>query len=284
MSGRGSTVGWTALILVTGLASAPAGLAQSASGGDGPLDCTIEPKVVAEIGSADEGIIDDILVERGDAVEKGQVLAQLDSRIEKLAVELTRLQAQQDVEIRSRQARLGYQHKETERARTLFDKKIVSDQALDEAQVQEDIARLDVEFAAVQQKVAQAEHALARARLERRTIRSPVAGIVVDVGKAPGEFIHEQAPLLTLARIDELNVEVFVPVPRYGRIRPGETAIVEPAAPIGGRHEAVVEVVDRVFDAASATFGVRLRLPNPDGSLPAGIRCKVTFASAHAGE
>ena len=38
-------------------------------------------------------------------------------------------------------------------------------------------------------------------------------------------------------------------------------------------------VVDRVMDAASGTFGVRLRLPNPDLALPAGIRCTVRFAS-----
>jgi hypothetical protein len=38
-----------------------------------------------------------------------------------------------------------------------------------------------------------------------------------------------------------------------------------------------VTVVDRVFDAASSTFGVRLELPNPDYSLPAGLRCRIRF-------
>jgi hypothetical protein len=37
-------------------------------------------------------------------------------------------------------------------------------------------------------------------------------------------------------------------------------------------------VVDRVFDASSGTFGVRLELPNPNGAIPAGVRCKVEFA------
>ena len=40
-------------------------------------------------------------------------------------------------------------------------------------------------------------------------------------------------------------------------------------------HVAVVKTVDRVIDAATNTFRVRLELPNPGGALPAGLRCKV---------
>ena len=42
-----------------------------------------------------------------------------------------------------------------------------------------------------------------------------------------------------------------------------------------GEHVAAVKTVDRVIDAASNTFRVRLELPNPNGALPAGLRCKV---------
>jgi membrane fusion protein, heavy metal efflux system len=43
----------------------------------------------------------------------------------------------------------------------------------------------------------------------------------------------------------------------------------------GSEVSAVVKTVDRVIDAASNTFRVRLELPNADGKLPAGLRCKV---------
>jgi len=39
-----------------------------------------------------------------------------------------------------------------------------------------------------------------------------------------------------------------------------------------------VTVVDKVMDAASGTFGVRLALPNPDLALPAGLKCKIRFS------
>ena len=260
-----------------------AGASESDAASEGesqpPLDCTIEPRTIARIGSSVEGIIEQINVRRGDLVTQDQVLAQLDSRREQLMVELARLQAKQDTEIRSQQTRLGFQRLEKERAEKLFERQILSDKLLDEAKVQETIARLDLESAAVRHEVAKVELALAEESLDQRTIRSSIDAVVTEVSKAPGEYIHEQATLLTLARIDELNVEVFVPVLRYGQIQPNQQAIVEPVQPIGGHYTAVVEVVDRVFDAASNTFGVRLLLPNPEGKLPAGIRCTVRFLS-----
>lgn len=259
------------------LALSSQGTAQTLDAGQQALDCTIEPTTMAMIGSADEGILEDIQVERGDHVKKGQVLARLEASRETLAVELARLEAEQDVDVRSRAARLAFLRGEAERTEKLFQRRIVSDQARDEAMVEKEISALDVESATLRRRVAQVELALAEANLERRTIRSPIDGIVTEVSKAAGEYIHEQAPLLSLARIDELNVEVFVPVRRYGEIALNQKAVVEPVQPIGGRYEAVVSVVDRVFDAASGTFGVRLKLDNADEALPAGIRCSVLF-------
>lgn len=251
--------------------------AQSAKEPDRSLNCTIEPRKIAMVGSPDDGILEQITVERGDIVNKGQVLATLESRTEKLAVDLARIQAQEDVEVRSRQARLVFQKSGSARAEVLFGKSMLSDKELDDAKVQEELAKLDLESASIRREAAKVELALAEARLDRRTIRSPINAIVTEVSMAPGEYVHEQTPLLTLAWIEDLNVEVFVPVSRYGQIKLNQQAIVEPVQPIGGRYQAVVKVVDRVFDAASSTFGVRLRLNNPQGLLPAGIRCKVRF-------
>jgi hypothetical protein len=52
---------------------------------------------------------------------------------------------------------------------------------------------------------------------------------------------------------------------------------VQPEAPVAGSYPAIVAVVDRVVDAASGPFGVRLELPNPDYRLPAGLTCKARF-------
>jgi len=49
------------------------------------------------------------------------------------------------------------------------------------------------------------------------------------------------------------------------------------AAPLSGRYQAIITVVDRVVDSASGTFGARLELPNPKGDIPVGVKCRVTF-------
>ncbi len=82
---------------------------------------------------------------------------------------------------------------------------------------------------------------------------------------------------MTIAQIDPLNVEAFLPLSEFGRVRPGMPAEVYPEDPIGGKYDAVVMIADRVFDAASATIGVRLDLPNPKLIVPAGLKCQVHF-------
>ena len=59
---------------------------------------------------------------------------------------------------------------------------------------------------------------------------------------------------------------------------PGMKGSVVPELFSNASYTAVVKTVDRVIDAASNTFRVRLELPNPNGALPAGLRCKVDLA------
>ena len=96
---------------------------------------------------------------------------------------------------------------------------------------------------------------------------------------SPGEFVTETANVMTIAALDPLNVEVFVPVSRFGELSLGMPAEVVPESPNAGRYQATIAVIDRVFDPASRTFGVRLELENKDFALPAGMRCTVRFLS-----
>lgn len=241
------------------------------------LDCVIQPNATIKIGSADEGIIDEFLVTRGDHVKKGDLLARLDIKLEQLAAEQAKLRADTDVEIRLANTQLGFRMRETRRALKLSVNKHVSDADVDKAKVEEQLDRLSVESAKFDYKTAQIEYQRAKERLERRSIHSPVDAVIVDVEMSAGEYAHEQAHLLTMAVVDPLFVEVFVPVTYYGQVTKGMMASVVPEDPVGGSYEAEVIVVDQVFDPASRTFGVRLLLPNSDYQLPGGLRCKVRF-------
>lgn len=107
--------------------------------------------------------------------------------------------------------------------------------------------------------------------------RSTIDGIVSDKKLSAGEFVNQEGYIVTLARLDPLNVEVYLPVGYFRQVRVGMQVTVSPAPPIASTYAATISVVDRVFDPASGTFGVRLSLPNPDNLLPGGQRCKVSF-------
>jgi len=127
--------------------------------------------------------------------------------------------------------------------------------------------------------VAQARLEATRAGglLHQRMVVSPVDGVVTERALGPGEFRNDQAHILTVAEMNPLRVETYLPIALYGHIKIGQAAEVLPEQPVGGKYQATVAVVDSVFDAASGTIGVRLKLPNPDLSLPAGIHCRVRF-------
>jgi cobalt-zinc-cadmium efflux system membrane fusion protein len=70
---------------------------------------------------------------------------------------------------------------------------------------------------------------------------------------------------------------VILPSTMYGSVRAGSTGRVATDLPGMPPVAATVSLVDKVLDAASGTYRVRMLLPNPDGRIPAGLRCKVEF-------
>lgn len=270
-------------ILCVGLIFGANAAAQNVSERDGELDCVVQPRATIKLGSVEQGIVSDIAVDRGDVVQKGQVVARLDSRLQALAVDLAQIRADSDVEIRSARARLEFRRLDFERAGKLHQRQAMSSKKLEEAEIEKNLAELALETAILQQKQARVELMQAKERLARRSIRSSFSGVVVKLNVSPGEYVYEQVSVMILAAIDPLYVEVFAPLPYFDRLRVGTAADVKLEAPIGGTHRAKVTVIDRVFDAASRTFGVRLELPNPGMRLPAGLNCRIRFLADVAG-
>jgi RND family efflux transporter MFP subunit len=247
--------------------------------GAAEYDCIIEARQSIEIRSPVEAVIESVPVQRGDYVQKGQILATLESGPERASVELARSRAEMQGELKAAQARLELTRKKLVRAEELYKQNFISVNTRDEAEADHRLATEELRRATENQRLAQLDLKRAEEILALRTIRSPFSGVVVEVKQKPGEFATSNLkdPILRLAEIDPLNVEVVLPVSQYGRIKPGARAIVIPEQPVGGRHSASVKVVDRVIDAASGTFGVRLELPNRSRAIPAGARCRVQF-------
>jgi RND family efflux transporter MFP subunit len=242
-------------------------------------DCMIEARQKVDIRSPVEAVIESVQVQRGDLVKKGQVIVTLESGPERAALSLAKSRATMVGELKAAEARVDLTHKKLARAEELYKQNFVSVNALDEAQADFRLATEQLRQAQENQKLAELEVNRASEVLAMRTIRSPFSGVVVEIMQKPGEFSSSNIkdPIVKLAEIDPLNVEVVLPVSLYGQITVGARGDVMPEAPIGGRYSAVVSVVDRVVDAASGTFGVRLEMSNRERRIPAGVRCRVRF-------
>lgn len=241
------------------------------------FDCVMHPALKIKLGSPMRGLLARVVVERGDFVTRGTLIAELGSSVEKATVELNRVRAQNTANIEARLADLALGRKRLKRTGELVRRRVVPLDRLDERRAQVAVAQANLKQARGNQRLARLEHKRAIAILERRRITSPIDGVIIERLLYQGEFVSQEAHIVTIAQIDPLHVEAFIPTRYFFRVRKGMKASVKPKGPVRRRLEAKVIVVDQVFDAASGTFGVRLRLPNPKNKMPAGLRCEVTF-------
>lgn len=243
------------------------------------FDCLVEARSTVEIRSPVEGLIELVHVARGDLVQKGQVLVTLESGPERAALALALERSAMRGALKASESRLDFAARKEERSAELFKQNFVSLGALDEARTQRELAEAELRESQENLRLAELEVVRADEQFKLRTIRSPFNGVVVDKFLSNGEFAtaNVKQPILKLAEVNPLHVEVVLPAALFGKVRRGHRGRVMPEAP-GGQYDAVVSVVDRTIDGASGTFGVRLELPNPEQRIPAGAKCKVRFA------
>lgn len=263
-------LGGLALLLAEG------GVAKAA-----PFDCVIEPNQTVELRAPVDGLIDKVLVKRGDKVKAGQALVVLESSVENSALELARFRAQMAGRMTVARNRLNHAGRKLDRATELSAQNYVAAQNRDDAEAEKLTAEGELLDATETKQLAQREWQYSSDLLARRTLRSPFSGVVVERMLNPGDLAESgsgRKPVLKLAQVEPLRVEVVLPIAAYGKLRAGSVAMVTPER-LGGQYPATVTVVDSVFDSASGTFGARLEMVNAQGKLPAGIRCQVEFGA-----
>ena len=218
-------------------------------GPDSQVSCVVEPSDITEIASPVLGIIDRINVERGSYVKRGQTVARLKMDLERVNVDLF-------------QARLEFRERALTRMQKVFKDNYVSSDEFDQAKIERDIARFELDR----------EGEL----LKMKSITSPISGFVTEKYLSSGEYVESQ-PILKVVKINPLHVEVTALIDMLGKVKKGDSAQVFLEGPVKGPVSAVVDIVDNVIDPASGTFGIRLKLPNPKHSIPSGVKCRVDW-------
>ncbi|SLN37465.1 Multidrug resistance protein MdtA precursor [Roseovarius albus] len=196
------------------------------------------------------GRIVSLEISPGQAVEVGDVLAQLDDRI-----------AQAD--LAEAQARLTEQEQVLTRVRQLRETNAVSQASLDEVTAR--LAEANAQLDRMEQQ------------LEDRTIRAPFSGVIglneIDLGARVDEGE-------TLTRLDDLSqviIEFSLPETLFAEIAIGQPISARSAAFPGRAFAGTVSAIDTRIDPTSRAFRARAIVPNPDGTLPAGMFMSLTL-------
>jgi RND family efflux transporter MFP subunit len=281
MFGPSSAVAVTAV-------TAEAADAERASGVGTILDASgyVIARRQATVSAKITGKVVRVLIEEGQRVELGQVVAELDDANTRAAVAQAAAQVEH-AEAALRSAEVAYANAEPlfRRQREQFDGTFISAQDFDSAKASYDAARVSVDVARQSVRVAEASLALTQRNLDDTVVRAPFAGIVTVKAAQEGEMISPMSAgggftrtgIGTIVDMDSLEVEVDVSENYINRVRSDQAAVVRlnayPDWDIPARVIAIIPTADR----AKATVRVRIGLLEKDARILPQMGVRVAF-------
>lgn len=241
------------------------------------FECLIQPVQSVEISSPVVGLLDKVLVQRGDRVSKGQIVALIESRAEQAAAELARAKSEALGPTKTAESKVEFSKRKFQRRENMAAERLMSPQERDESEADYELAKAELQTANENKHIARLEYLQQSRQLNLRTLRSPFDGVVVDQILYPGEVVEPSGAkkgILKLAQINPLRVQLVLPISMFGKIVPNMSVTVTPEIPAGTHYLAKVKTIDRLVDAASGTFMVFLEMPNSHLDVPSGVKCK----------
>ena len=204
-----------------------------------------------EIKARVEGFIQQVLVDEGQLVKKGQPMFRLNSENYMEVLKAA------EANYKQTQAQLEMANYETERVQRLVDKQIISPIRLDQVKREREVARMKVEQARAEMQRAQMEYSYT-------TITAPFTGYVDRIPYKVGSLVNPESLLTTVSDISEIFAYYKVNESEYLRLK---------RAQLSG--ENLQETVEGDFERGTGSIAFRVRFPNPDGLLKHGVTGKV---------
>lgn len=244
------------------------------------LDAYTEPYQVIRLAAPEAGLLQKLLIRPGEAIQAGQVVAELDSAV--LAAELAaaKTRAAANGRRRGAAAESALRKSRLEKIRLLYAEQSATPEELQRGEADVAIADANLQTAAEEEDIAASQVVTIAAQLERRRIRSPIDGIVATLHKEPGEFVNATAPeVATIVRLDVLKVKLHLPQSIAAKLRCGQTVELS-LLDSSGRVPAKVEFVAPFTDPDTRTVRVELRIENAGLGVRSGERCRMLSETA----
>jgi multidrug efflux pump subunit AcrA (membrane-fusion protein) len=252
-----------------------------------------------------EGRVEQVMVDVGDRVTKGQVLARISPVEMELSVEQQRAALRQararlglseesgelkDVrdaaEVRKAAADLADAEQKYRRAQSLLETGVIARQIFDEAESRYKSAKAAYDLAVQQvrnllasMQQTQATLSLASKRLRDAQIRAPFTGHVKAREVTVGQYLKVQTPVLTIVNIDPLRVRLNVPEKMSPWVRTGREVKITLEAFPGREFTARVSRLNPTVDQKTRTFELEALVANQSGELKPGSFVRATIPS-----
>jgi RND family efflux transporter MFP subunit len=231
------------LLLLTAFATAIPLSAKEAEG-------VLLPFKEVVVSSAVQGILAAVNFKEGDAVTADALLASLIDRVEVAEVKrFAKVLEQKEF------AAAGTQN--------LFRDKVVSEGEAIEKRIDRDIAQL--------------QHQIAQEQLERRKIRSPITGLVVEKKKEAGEAVDTNEAVFRIVDISRVYLQVFIEATEALKLKTGQSVSVHFPEYLATELIGQIDFIDPRIDGASGLVRLKVLINNPERKLIAGMRGRVAL-------
>ena len=229
---------------------------------------TLQPLRQSTLTAEVEGRVLLVDIRPGNKVEKGQVLAHLDSRDSQ-----SRL-AEQRARFASVQAQYELAERTLRRNEGLLARKFISVASLDNSRSSLDSNRENM-------KAQEALVGLAKQALDKSTIRSPLTGIVSERLIEPGQAVTPGARLFTLVDLSEMELVANVPIGEIGSIHAGQSIQLQVSG-FGASVTGKVERIAPTADPLTRMIPIYIHIPNPGFELKGGmlVQGRIAIASS----
>jgi RND family efflux transporter MFP subunit len=269
----------------------PAQAIGGGGGGTSVLDATgyVTARRQATVSAQITGTVAAVLIEEGDHVKEGQVIGRLDDTAQRAA--LAQAQAQlhsAQALLQQGQAQLAQNQRDVKRDEDLVTRKLVSEQAVEQARTQVATQTALVESQRKQIDLAEANVRAAQVQLDYCTVRAPFTGVVIAKAAQVGEIISPlsagggftRTGIGTLVDMDSLEVEVDVNEAYINRVQPGQRVESVLNAYPEWRIPSHVIAIIPTADRSKATVKVRIGLDVKDNRIVPDMGVRVSFLEA----
>lgn len=230
---------------------------------------TLNPYEEVNIGAEIDGIIKSVKVDEGTAVTKGMLLATIDD------IEYSNEVIRAGAFLRQTEATLVNTKVEFSRKETLYREQLVTSQQFDDVSTRLTYAESEVER-------AKAALIIAKQKLAKTKIYSPLASRVKEKKVSPGDFVKTGTPLFILIQPNPLKVRFTVPERDVGKLKVGQDVTLKVDAFRDKEFKGKVSIVFPSLDEKTRTLTLEALVPNSDGMLKPGLFAKVVLYTGPA--